>query len=199
MIQEIIQLTECPDILRRECRALSKAEIKSDEIQLLIESMKECMRRAPGVGLAAPQIGLNIQLAVIEDSAENLKNIPENILKSRERNPVDFHVIINPVIVEKKGEIRYCFEGCLSVKGKVRITPRHQQVIVHCLDEQGNKREIDARGWYARILQHEIDHLNGRLYIDISDEKTEMTADEHFKKSWMYADDEKIMDLYLSV
>lgn len=199
MSQEIVQLAEFPDILRGECRALSKEEIKSNEIQALIKKMKEIMRKAPGVGLAAPQIGVNIQLAVIEDPLERLKGIPESVLKDRERIPVDFHVIINPVILEKKGEIRHFFEGCLSFKGKVRVTPRYQQVVVHCFDEQGNQKKIHAVGWYARILQHEIDHLNGRLYVDISDERTEMVVDEKFKEEWMYADSNKIIDFYSSI
>jgi peptide deformylase len=166
---------------------------------MLIEKMKDTMRSAPGVGLAAPQIGLNISLAVIEDPAERLKDISEAILKDRGREPVEFHVIVNPVIVEKKGKINYFFEGCLSVKGKVRVTPRYDHVVVHCLDEKGNDKIIEASGWYARILQHEIDHLNGQLYVDIANERSEMIVDDAFKEKWMNADSEKIRDFFKSV
>ena len=153
-------------ILRQRARPLSVAEIRSREMQKLIEAMRTCMHEAPGVGLAAPQLGLALQLAVIEDREEYHKEIPEALLLERERRPVPFHAIINPVlepIGEEKAEF---FEGCLSLAGFSALVPRARAVRVSCLDERGEPRVIEASGWYARILQHEIDHLNGTLYID---------------------------------
>ncbi len=85
-------------VLRQRARPLSLAEISSTEIQNLIESMRNCMREAPGVGLAAPQVGVSLQLAVIEDREEYHKDVPEAQLRERERRPVSFHVLINPTL-----------------------------------------------------------------------------------------------------
>ena len=153
-------------VLRQRARALSASEIRGCEIQKLIDSMRTCMREAPGVGLAAPQVGLALQLAVIEDRAEYHKDVAESHLAERERRPVPFHVIINPAIEEVGSGTAEFFEGCLSLSGFSALVARARAVRVKCLDECGKKRVIEASGWYARILQHEIDHLNGTLYID---------------------------------
>jgi len=153
-------------VLRQRARPLSLTEIRSREIRKLIETMRTCMREAPGVGLAAPQLGLPLQLAVIEDREEYHKEVSEALLKERERGPLPFHVIINPeieVIGEEKAEF---FEGCLSLAGFTALVLRARAVRVTCLDEHAKHKVIEATGWYARILQHEIDHLAGTLYID---------------------------------
>ena len=153
-------------ILRQRARPLSVAEIRSREIQKLIEAMRACMHKAPGVGLAAPQVGLGLQLAVIEDREEYHKEASEALLLERERRPVPFHVIINPEIEEIGDEKAEFFEGCLSLSGFSALVPRALSVRVTCLDEHGKHQVMEASGWYARILQHEVDHLNGGLYID---------------------------------
>ena len=129
--------------------------------------MRETMRGAPGVGLAAPQIGISLQLAVIEDRREYLKDVSAEQLKLRERRPVPFHVVINPRIQNNdQDQTVEFFEGCLSLPGFFAIAPRSHSVRVECLDNKGKSKTIEASGWYARILQHEIDHLHGSLYID---------------------------------
>ena len=153
-------------VLRQRARPLDVAEIRSREIQKLIESMRECMHEAPGVGLAAPQLGLGLQLAVVEDREEYHKDVSAVLLRERERSPVPFHVLINPVIEEMGEERAEFFEGCLSLSGFSALVPRARVVRVACLDERGEQKIIEASGWYARILQHEVDHLNGTLYID---------------------------------
>ena len=153
-------------VLRQRARQLSVAEIRSRDIQKLIEAMRSCMHEAPGVGLAAPQLGLGLQLAVIEDREEYHKEVSETLLAERERRPVPFHAIINPTLEEIGEEKVEFFEGCLSVAGFSALVTRSRAVRVTCLDERGEPRVIEASGWYARILQHEIDHLNGTLYID---------------------------------
>lgn len=153
-------------VLRQRARPLSVAEIRGREIQKLIKTMRTCMHDAPGVGLAAPQLGLALQLAVIEDREEYHKDISEALLQERERSPVPFQVIINPAIEEIGEETAEFFEGCLSVSGFSALVSRARAVRVTCLDERGQHKVIEASGWYARILQHEIDHLNGTLYID---------------------------------
>jgi len=153
-------------VLRQRARPLSVAEIRSREIQKLIESMRTRMHEAPGVGLAAPQLGLALQLAVIEDREEYHKEVSEALLRERERRPVPFHVLINPALEEIGEERAEFFEGCLSLSGFTALVPRARAVRVTCLDERGQRKVIEASGWYARILQHEIDHLYGTLYID---------------------------------
>lgn len=153
-------------ILRQRALALTVEQIRSREIQKLIDTMRTCMHEAPGVGLAAPQVGLALQLAVIEDREDYHKDVSEALLQERERSPVPFHVIVNPVLEEVGGETAEFFEGCLSLSGFSALVPRARIVRVTCLDERGEAKVIEASGWYARILQHEVDHLNGALYID---------------------------------
>jgi peptide deformylase len=153
-------------VLRSRAKPLRLEEIHLPNTRDLIAAMRETMHDAPGVGLAAPQVGVPLQLAVIEDREENMKDLSREVLAERERKPVAFHVIINPVLtLESPAEIEF-FEGCLSLPGLVALVPRARKVKVECLDEHGQPRVIRASGWYARILQHEIDHLSGALYVD---------------------------------
>jgi len=170
-------------VLREAAQPLTTGEIVKDEVQRLIRDMQETMRDAPGVGLAAPQVGLPLQLAVIEDQEEILKNLPAQELALKGRRPVPFHLLINPKIV-RAGEDKVEFhEGCLSLTGFSAIVPRTHTVRVEYLDEQGEPRSVDADGWYARILQHEIDHLHGTLYIDRMHSRT-FTSLDNWNRYW---------------
>lgn len=169
--------------LREASRPLSADEIRSAEIHRLIEAMKETMRDAPGVGLAAPQVGYLLQLAVIEDRPEYSKDAPREQLREREREPVPFQVIINPEITLLADPKIEFFEGCLSLAGFMAIVPRAKKVRVRFLDENGKLRSIEASGWYARILQHEVDHLHGKLYIDRMLAQT-FTTLENYNRHW---------------
>jgi peptide deformylase len=181
MILKIVQTGEL--VLRQRARPLGMDEIKSDSIRRLIELMRETMRDAPGVGLAAPQVGHSIQLAVIEDRAEYSRDFSAQQLAERERSPVPFHVIINPEISKYPNDSVQFFEGCLSVSGFVGLVGRARAVRVNCLNELGERVVINAQGWYARILQHEIDHLMGTLYIDRMEPRSFMTA-SNFARFW---------------
>lgn len=175
MILPIVQTGD--PVLRAVARALTPHEIRSTKIKELIENMRETMRAAPGVGLAAPQIGESIQLVVIEDEAtEEKTRLPADELSRRERKPIPFHVLINPKFTAIGDERVTFFEGCLSVDGFAAMTSRFRQVSVSALNERGDEIRIDATGWYARIIQHEIDHLNGTIYIDRMDSKTFTTV-----------------------
>ena len=168
---------------RTKARPLAQDEIRSGATRELIEHMKETLRDAPGVGLAAPQIGLPLQLAVIEDKAEYQIALPEAELAERERRPVPFHVIVNPRIqLLSSPDVLFC-EGCLSLPGFTAIVPRSRRVLVEFLDESGSPQSVEAEGWYARILQHEIDHLQGTLYIDRMRSRSFCTL-EHYNRSW---------------
>jgi len=168
-------------VLRTQSRTLSKDEITSPSIQLLIEWMRDTMREAPGVGLAAPQIGKSLQLAVIEDRAGYISDVSEDELAKRQRTAIPFHVIINPKLSVLDKSTAQFFEGCLSLEGYQAIVDRALNVRVECLNERAEEVTINARGWYARILQHEIDHLNGTLYIDRMKSRTLTTTDNMLK------------------
>jgi peptide deformylase len=170
-------------ILRQQSRPVTREEISSPSIQQLIELMREAMHEAPGVGLAAPQIGVSIQLAVIEDRAEYLAHLPADKLAEHQRASIPFHVIINPKLTVLDDSSVEFFEGCLSVAGYQAIVGRALNVRVECSNERGEEVTINAQGWYARILQHEIDHLNGILYIDRMKTRT-LTNSENMLRFW---------------
>jgi peptide deformylase len=170
-------------VLRQRARPLTVEEILSTPMQRLIEQMRDTMREAPGVGLAAPQIGQSLQLAVIEDREEYLQGIAPTVLQARERTVVPFHVIVNPRLTVIQEAPAVFFEGCLSLDGFAALVPRAITVRVDCLNERGEPVVIQARGWYARILQHEIDHLHGTLYIDRMLSRTFMSID-NLTKHW---------------
>ncbi|HEY7305810.1 MAG TPA: peptide deformylase [Bryobacteraceae bacterium] len=178
---KIVQVGEA--VLRQRARELSPDEIRSRETQQLIEWMRETMYDAPGVGLAAPQVGLGLQLAVIEDKPEYTKDMQPALMKERERKPVPFQVIVNPKItLQGPADVEF-FEGCLSLTAFTAVVPRARRVKVECLDHRGQPRTIEASGWHARILQHEIDHLQGTVYIDRMYSRTLMSS-ENYNRYW---------------
>jgi len=178
---KIVQTGE--PVLRQMGRRLTPEEVALPAIQELIGHMRDTMRDAPGVGLAAPQVGLPIQIAVIEDRAEYLTGIAPELLAERERQAVPFLVLINPDIVEYSDETAEFFEGCLSVAGFSALVKRSRRVRVEYLDEHGQPQRLQASGWFARILQHEIDHLNGRLYIDRMETRS-FTSLDNMGRHW---------------
>ena len=170
-------------VLRGAARPLSSEEIGSARIRELIEHMRETLADAPGVGLAAPQIGEPLQLAIVEDKAEYHASLTAAELAERERRPVPFHVLINPEIeLLSPPEVAF-FEGCLSLPGYVAMVPRARRVRVHALNQAGQPVRIEAEGWYARILQHEIDHLKGTLYIDRMWSRS-FSSQDHYNRHW---------------
>lgn len=176
----VLQVGEA--VLRQRAKRLPIDQIQSPSIQQLIEQMRETMREAPGVGLAAPQIGIPLQIAVIEERAEPLREIDPAWLAETERRPVPFHVVVNPTITLGEETVEF-FEGCLSVARFSALVPRARRVTVECWNERAEPVRIDASGWYARILQHEIDHLHGCLYLDRMRPRTFMTV-ENYGKYW---------------
>jgi peptide deformylase len=170
-------------VLRQGARPLTRQEIQGDEIQRLIHDMRETMRDAPGVGLAAPQVGLPLQLAVIEDREELVNDLPLQELADKERRPVLFHAIINPQITLTGDDEVSFYEGCLSLSGFSAVVPRARAIRVEYWDEQAQPRSVEASGWYARILQHEIDHMRGTLYLDRMQTRT-FTSIDNWNRFW---------------
>ncbi|MFE9774779.1 peptide deformylase [Streptomyces sp. NPDC005931] len=127
-----------------------------------VEALRLTMRAAPGVGLAAPQVGVGLRIAVIEDPAP----VPDGVRLARGRVPQPFRVLVNPVY-EPVGTGRAAFfEGCLSVPGYQAVVARAAAVRLTGQDEHGRELDEVFSGWPARIVQHETDHLDGTLYLD---------------------------------
>ena len=167
-----LQIVTLPDeVLRKKARPVAKFD---DELQTLIDNMIETMRAANGVGLAAPQIGQSLQLAVIETLPKEDEN-GEDIPNSRE-----LFVIVNPRIVWESREVIDGIEGCLSIPGYVGEVERAYAVRVRAQDRRGKPLKLRLKGWTARIFQHEIDHLDGVLYIDKLTDREKFWTDEEY-------------------
>jgi peptide deformylase len=161
--------------LHAPARELSLAELASADVQRLIDLMFATLA-GTGVGLAAPQVGAGIRVVVIEDPPAYHALVDPPLLVAQQRVPVEPHVLVNPRLSVVDATPAEFFEGCLSVDGYRAIVPRARGVHVRALDRFGQPFERAAHGWYARILQHEIDHLDGRLYLQRMLPQTFVTA-----------------------
>ena len=153
-------------VLRARAAEVAPERIASDELQDLIRSMITAMREAPGVGLAAPQLGVPLRVLVLEDRPELMARLSPDELRERERAELPLRVFINPVLRPIGEQTRLFFEGCLSVHGYTALVERSHEVEVTGLDERGQPHAMRVHGWPARILQHEVDHLDGTIYVD---------------------------------
>ncbi len=151
-------------VLHRPARLVEPAELESANVQRLIELMFTTLAGI-GVGLAAPQVGIGLQIVVIADPAIAQTSQDAELFQLQERVPIPPHVLVNPVVDVLDDEAAEFFEGCLSVNGYRAIVPRARKVRVRALDHRGQAVDHEASGWYARIVQHEVDHLAGRLYV----------------------------------
>jgi peptide deformylase len=163
-------------ILRRKAREVTAAELRSPAIQQLLDDMAETMRDASGVGLAAPQVGEGLRLIAVEirsaDEDDGEGGVPLTLLA-------------NPKIVRASKEGYVDWEGCLSIPNLRGMVPRHVAVEVAGLDRGGNPVTLRAEGFFARVLQHEIDHLDGILYLDRMQDFQTLTFMEEFEKYWL--------------
>jgi peptide deformylase len=150
-LREVIKL---PNLKLR--RKANKVTDFGTDIKNLIEDMIETMRAEPGVGLAAPQVNVPQRLIVVE--------YPED--DSQEDTPPKLFIIANPEFKSMSLEMVKGIEGCLSVPDLLGQVERSNEVVVIGQDRRGKKQTIHAKGWLARIFQHEIDHLNGILFVD---------------------------------
>ena len=153
-LRRIVTLPE--PVLKRKARTVTKFD---KDLQTLLDDMVETMRDAPGVGLAAPQIGLSERIIVSEyyEKEEDEEN---------EDAPKKVWAMINPEIVKSSEETLPGVEGCLSIPGLVGEVERHTAVQVKGMNRHGKPMKVKAKGWLARIFQHEIDHLNGVLFTE---------------------------------
>ena len=153
----LLKIVSIPDpVLRRKAHKVTEFD---KDFSKFVDDMIETMRDAPGVGLAAPQIGLSERLIVVEyyEHDEDEEN---------EEAPKKVWAVLNPEIVKASEEKVMGVEGCLSIPGLVGEVERHEAIQVKGLNRHGKPIKIKAVGWLARIFQHEIDHLNGVLFPD---------------------------------
>jgi peptide deformylase len=132
----------------------------------LIDVMVQTMRDAPGVGLAAPQIGVPLRIYVAEDQAERMAQLSAEAREIRARTALPLTVFVNPTVTLVAGAEATFFEGCLSVRGYGALVTRAAAVAVEAFDARGIPFDQHLQGWPARIMQHEMDHLDGTLYVD---------------------------------
>ena len=152
----IREIVTTPDpVLRRKAHKITTFD---KNLQTLIDDMIETMRVAPGVGLAAPQIGISERLIVVEYGEEDEEE--------DEAAPKKLYAIINPEIVLASGEKVEGVEACLSIPQIAGEVERHEKVVVKGLNRHGKPVKLKLEGWLARIFQHEIDHLDGILFTD---------------------------------
>ncbi|XP_071957884.1 peptide deformylase, mitochondrial-like isoform X2 [Antedon mediterranea] len=164
-------------VLRMQSNPVPKSSIKSNEVKKVIKNMIYVMRKEKAVGIAAPQVGSALQIVAMEFTSKHTAKWPPEVCKMREVKEFPLTVIINPKLrfVDQR-KIEWP-EGCLSLKGFRANVPRFYEVKVKGLDQEGNDFEWQVSGYPARILQHEIDHVNGHLFIDHMDSTTFMDDD----------------------
>lgn len=149
-VREIVTIPA--DILRAKARPVSDF---GPELQTLIDDMVETMREAPGVGLAGPQVDIPLRVIVVEFGDEE-----------DEEAPLRLYTVVNPEISRRSKETAVGTEGCLSIPSIIGDVERSVAVTVKGLSRQGQPIKIKAKGWLARIFQHEVDHLDGLLFVD---------------------------------
>jgi peptide deformylase len=149
----IRKIVTTPDpVLRRKAH---KITVIDKNLQALIDDMIETMREAPGVGLAAPQVGVSERLVVVEYGDDEDEDVPKKLF-----------VVINPEIIETSEEKIEGIEACLSIPQLMGEVERHEKIVIKGVNRHGKSVKIKVHGWLARIFQHEIDHLEGVLYTD---------------------------------
>ncbi len=153
-IREIITVPH--ETLRQKSRKVTSF---GAELQTLIDDMVETMRAAPGVGLAAPQVNVPLRVIVVEfaESEEDEEIEPE------------LYMCVNPKITSSSSEQEVGTEGCLSIPGIVGDVSRPDVVTVRYHNRHGQPMKLEASGWLARIFQHEVDHINGVLFVDLAE------------------------------
>ncbi|ADB32830.1 Peptide deformylase [Kribbella flavida DSM 17836] len=158
-VAPIVQLGD--PVLRRKAEPFD-GQFDDGLLKDFVELLRRTMLAAPGVGLAAPQVGVPLRIAVLEDPA----TVSAEVAEARERYPLEFLAVLNPEYAPRGRDKRGFYEGCLSMPGFTGVVSRPLKVDAGYSDLTGARRRLTLSGWQARIFQHETDHLNGRLYVD---------------------------------
>ena len=165
-------------VLRAQARALDRADIKNPIVQKLIDDMIDTMLEYRGAGLAAPQVheGLRLFVAVLDEGDD----------RDVAREPV---VVINPEISRVGSDVVEGWEGCLSIPDVRGRVPRAKEIKVRALDRRGERMELDARDFPARVIQHETDHLDGVLFFDRMNSFESLTFLDEYARFWARDDE----------
>ena len=163
-------------ILRQVAEPIPPSEIRSPEVQRFIDDMVETMREYDGAGLAANQVHTLRQVAVIEVLANP---------RYADAPPVPLTVLINPVVTPLGDETEDGWEGCLSLPDLRGMVPRHQAVRLECYDREAQKVSLIAKDFFARVIQHESDHLNGMMYLDRMRDLSTLSHIAEWNKHWL--------------
>lgn len=169
MILEICRMGH--PILRQKAKEISRQDLDSDKFRQLVTDLRDSMKHYGGIGIAAPQVGIPLQVAVIELSSLNRYGEEVNL---------PFTVFVNPRLEFLTEEEQGFWEGCLSVPGLRGFVERPKKLKVNFLDEKGNDRELIAEGFLATVIQHELDHLFGVLYVDRIKDMRLLTFQEEY-------------------
>jgi len=177
-MSELPRIVQAGDpVLRRKAEVVATEQFGSSELRQLVDTMIAVMHAAPGVGLAAPQIGVPLRVIVLEDEEGRMARLSNAQKQDRERVAFGVRTFINPTLRIIGDDQMTFFEGCLSVAGWAALVPRARTVEVTGFDVEGNAVSWEVSGWPARILQHECDHILGTLYIDRMISRTFCSSD----------------------
>ncbi|GGH92257.1 peptide deformylase [Arthrobacter liuii] len=167
-VERLLSAESLPPIVQaghpalRQRAAAFDGQLSQDQLGRLVGIMRHVMHEAPGVGLAAPQLGIPLQLAVLEDQYD----VDPEAAALRNRSPLEFLAILNPRYTPLDSGHASFYEGCLSLNGLQAVVARPDAVLLEYVTPDGAAERREFSGWQARIVQHETDHLNGILYID---------------------------------
>lgn len=179
---EIVQAGD--PVLRRRAGEVSEEALATPFVQQLIASMVQAMRDAPGVGLAAPQVGESLRIIVMEDDdSAQFDAMSEARTAELRRRRLPLQVVVNPLLEPVGEETDEFFEGCLSVNGYRAVVRRWRRVRLTGWDAHAGPVHLDLEGWPARIAQHECDHVDGTLYVDRMDTRT-LTTTANLDRWW---------------
>lgn len=161
-------------VLRQLARPVTDEELRSDALRALVADMIDTLKDYGGIGLAAPQVGESIRLAIIE--------IPDGLTRYTETVPMPLTVFVNPTIEVLDGDVAGFWEGCLSVPGLRGYVERPQHVRVSYKDLDGEAHSLELEGFLATVFQHEFDHLDGTLYVDRIEDMRLLAFDQEFER-----------------
>ena len=172
-------IVQLGDPVLRNPAAPFDGQLDDSELAGLLAVMRKAMQDAPGVGLAAPQLGIPLRLAVIEDVIPQ----PVEVAELRERPLLPYFAVINPMYTPIGRETSSFFEGCLSFSGWQAVVARSRSVQLEYLTPEGKNVSRQFTGWPARIVQHETDHLNGAIYIDKANTRS-LVSSAAYSERW---------------
>jgi peptide deformylase len=160
-------------VLRQRATAIPPERLADPRLQRLIDDMVETMEDYQGIGLAAPQVFQSLRLIVL------------GALQPEDEDSIPLTVLVNPELMEMSGEKTQGWEGCLSIPDLRGVVPRSASVSVRGLSRRGEPLELEVRDYFARVLQHEIDHLDGVLFLDRMKDFQTLTHLEEYRRYWL--------------